>query len=223
MKRTRYHILMAGVAVAMAAVAGACGELADTPDVIKPLEMKLSRSRIFIAEGSSYQLVPVFTPNTVTDLGVFWMSNDAEIARVVNGKVTGVAQGETRIKAISVSALKEDSCLVTVLPKLYTNPNNYPYDMVIYADVSVHGRPADGSMLIGAFCGDELRGIGVQHEWKGIPYTVLRIYSPTARGEIITLGCYHVEEALMEMFDDVFVFDGESHGSLSSLYELRID
>lgn len=223
MKRIRYHILLGVVAIAMAAAVGACGELADTPDVIKPVEMKLNRSRIFIAEGSSYQLVPVFTPDTVTDLGVFWMSNDAKIAQVVNGKVTGVAQGDTRIKAISVSALKEDSCLVTVLPKLYTNPDNYPYDMVIYADVSVHGRPVDDSMLIGAFCGDELRGIGVRHEWQGIPYMVLRIYSPTARGETITLGCYHVEEALMEMFDDVFIFDGESHGSLSSLYELRID
>ena len=41
-------------------------------------------------------------------------------------------------------------------------------------------------------------------------------------GDIIRIGCYRQGQAIIEYFPDEFVFDGESHGTLSNLYPLHI-
>jgi hypothetical protein len=60
-------------------------------------------------------------------------------------------------------------------------------------------------------------------EWQGKPYMELRIWSPFEWGDNIDLLCIYRGKARIELFDDIFVFDGETHGTLSNLYPLVID
>ena len=61
----------------------------------------------------------------------------------------------------------------------------------------------------------------MQH--RDIPYMAMRIESPFAYGEPITLRCYFVRQARFELFPDTLVFTGETYGTLSSLSPLTLD
>ena len=77
--------------------------------------------------------------------------------------------------------------------------------------------------IIGAYVGNELRGVGQMRRLEGTDYMVLRVWSPFSYGDEVRLRCYFRGQARALLFPDVFIFDGERHGTLSSLYPLRLD
>jgi hypothetical protein len=201
-----------------------CGELFDydTGDPSAALTMELGRHSVDIMVGDRYDIPTVFTPDSLSNKIVYWYSADTGIAAFDNNTLVGVAVGTTMVKAISVSEQIEDSCEVNVIPRWELHTGGYPYDMVIYADVKVHGEQPSDDMLIGAVCDGELRGIGVKQNSNGISYMLIRVWSPFEYGDIIRIGCYRRGRAVIEYFPDEFTFDGEAHGTLSNLYPLVI-
>ena len=81
------------------------------------------------------------------------------------------------------------------MPAMYMTPSSYPYDMVVYASVDIHGTQLtvenSGAYVIAAYVGEEVR-----------------------------LRCYYRGHARAELFPDMIVFDGEMHGELTNLYPL---
>lgn len=64
-------------------------------------EIALSRNRIVITRGNEEQLSATVYPETATDPGYIWESDDESVATVEDGLVTAVAKGKTVIKAVA--------------------------------------------------------------------------------------------------------------------------
>jgi hypothetical protein len=207
----------------------ACGDFYefDTSEPVPAREMSLTRKVINIVEGDHYRIPVTFTPAEVSSEAVWWLTDDETVARFRNDTVIGVAEGQTVAYVTSVADRLQDSCLVNVLPQLYLNPRGYVHDMVIYAQVNIHGKtyiPGDeASYVICAYKDQELRGIGQMRRWQDRDYMELRVWSPFYYGELIDIRCYYRGQARVELFPDRFIFDGETHGTLSSLYPLVLD
>lgn len=204
-----------------------CGDYWEGGTPTSAGTMTLPRKVMSLMVGDKYKIPVVFSPDTVSNHAVWWSAEDASIVSFSNDSVVGMSEGLSRVYAVSVSDRLKDTCLVNVVPKAYVNPHNYCYDMVIYADVSIHGKKYtktdEDSLIIAAYVDNELRGIGKMREWQGKPYMELRIWSPFEWGDNIDLLCIYRGKARIELFDDIFVFDGETHGTLSNLYPLVID
>ena len=206
-----------------------CGDFYEfgTSEPVPARQMRLPRRVVNLVVGDHYRIPVSFTPTGVTTEAVWWMPANDGVARFENDTVVGVSQGQTVAYVTSVTDRLQDSCLVNVLPAMYVSPASYVYDMVIYAQVTVHGRAytqADqDSLIICAYCQDELRGIGVMRQWQGRDYMELRVWSPFEYGDAIDLRCYYRGKALVELFPDQLTFDGETHGTLSKLFPLVLD
>ena len=204
-----------------------CGEYWDGGEPVAARKMTLGRRAVNLMVGDRYRIPVIFQPDTLSNRSVFWMTEDEDVAVVENDTVVGLSQGLTRAYALSVSDLQTDTCWVNVLPAMYLNPKAYPYDMVIYADVTIHGHKYttadEDSLIIAAYCFDELRGIGKMREWKGRDYMEIRVYSPQIDGSPVSLRCYYRGKGLVEVFRNRFEFNGEAYGTLSNLIQLMLD
>lgn len=189
-------------------------------------EMTLDHDMAYVILGDSFVLKPIFTPDTVSNHAVYYQSTYDSIAKIVNDTIVAVGEGETRISAISVQDVKTATCDVVVLPKWEVNPYDYPYEMVVYADVKVRGAAPTDDMKIGAFYGTQLRGTGEWIEHKNIKLMQFRIYSSYSgnaeSGERIRFYCYEKDSLMLKRFPENLYFDGETHGSLKEPFKLTI-
>lgn len=213
--------------LAVMALTTSCGDFWDGGDPVPAREMRLPRKVINLMVGDRYQIPVEFAPEDITNEEVWWQTGNEEVATMDDDYVVGVSEGLTKAYALSVSDRLQDSCLVNVIPGTYLNPNKYPYDMVIYADVTIHGHKYtaedEDSLIIAAYNDFELRGIGKVRTAHGKPYMEIRIWSPFEYGDWIDLMCIYRGKALIELFPVQLQFDGEAHGTLSNLIPLVID
>ena len=206
-----------------------CGEYFEfgTQNPVGAGEMRLARKVIPLLVGDHYAIPVQFTPDSLSNNAVFWLTEDDTVAGFENDTLVAYSEGQTLAYAFSSIDLLRDTAMVVVLPQMYLAPDSYPYDMVIYASVDIHGQRLTtencDSFIIGAFVNDELRGVGQMKQLNGINYMVLRVWSPFEYGEQISLRCYYRGQARIELFPDVFTFDGERYGTLSDLYPLVLD
>lgn len=204
----------------------ACGEFYEfnTSSPVTAGEMSLQRRVVTMVVGDHYAIPVDFSPEELSNNAVFWLSEDDAIATFENDTLVALSEGLTRAFAFTTIDRLRDTCWVYVMPAIYMAPGNYPYDMVIYASVDVHGTrlTTDNAQpyIIAAFVGDELRGIGQMKRRAGIDYMEMRVWSPFTGGDEVRLRCYYRGQARAELFPDVFTFDGEMHGELTHLYPL---
>lgn len=167
------------------------------------------------------------------------------------GQLVAVAPGTTKIYATSVSATLVDEGEVTVIDPWAVNGRNFGREMMVYADVKVNSVPMTDDMVVAAFCDEELRGVGEVRKAQNKTYVAIRIYSdnltpdpipndfdPYADNsdkeedendnndnvpvvEVISFRVYDHKTASFYEMDKRLAFDGESHGTLSSLYEIK--
>lgn len=78
----------------------------------KPTAIELSKAEVQVEEGKTQTLAVKFTPTDATGT-ITWTSQDATIATVENGIITGVKAGKTTIAATCGSLTA--SCQVTVI------------------------------------------------------------------------------------------------------------
>lgn len=203
-------------------------EMDEQEDII-PAEMNLGRDTIYIMVGDQFELHPTFTPDSVTVSDVLWTTSVDSVLNISNNVFTGVSEGWTTVQAISVSHHLIDSCHVNVMKRWESTAREYPYEMLVYADVTVHNIPFNPeTMILGAFVDDEMRGAGELMEWKGRRYVRFRIgselpfYDPDGIEETVNFCVYYRQELRFETFPQTILYDGEAHGSLSNLFTLAL-
>ena len=204
-----------------------CGELFDNDDAIAPVVMTLESHDITLMLGDSCVLRPIFTPDSISNKAVFWLSTDNTVAQFAgNDTIVGVALGSCDAIAIAVTDYRQtDTCHVNVVEPWTFSPYEYFYDMVVYADITVNGEPLTDDMTVAAFANSELRGIGEQRVDHGIAYTYIRLYSYNDYGDVVSFKCY--DRRTHHMYDFPascnIVFDGEVHGTISSLIRMNAE
>ena len=203
-----------------------CGEWfeIDVPDSVVPTGMTIDNHDILLMVGDSLRLTPAFVPDSVSLKAVFWYA-EADVASVQNGLVTALKPGEGKVVAVSVSGELRDSCRVQVIDNwLFNKPAYYRYDMVVYASAKVEGLPefSPNDYILAAFVGNELRGIGVVRQAQGISYYEFRIYSNQPQGETVEVRAYRRNHTGVTRLTPTYVFDGETHGSLSRPEKLKV-
>lgn len=197
-------------------------------DVQMVYDMRLDHDTVYVTEGDSFVLHPVFVPDTVSNREVFFLSANEEVAYLTNDTIVAVCEGETVISAISVMNEKMAFCQVYVMAPWVVDVHSFSDDMVIYTTAGIDGKPLDiDRQIIGAFVGSELRGMGQLVEWQGREFLQFRVYShyewgsdePT-RPELVRFACYDKEKLTFEYLSLSVSFDGETHGSPSEPLEL---
>lgn len=222
------HTVRAFMAVAIIAATSACGEYygvepehtGQAPNVT----FGLNRTEICLMEGDTYTLTTLFNPDTVQGKALYWQTGNLLVATVDNGSVTARHQGTTTISATAIDHQLQASCLVAVLPRWHDfDARQYAYDMVVYANVTVKGRPMDADVVLAAFVGDEVRGLGQLQQAGDQPYTVIRIYSSDGSEQPVTFRLYDRHDLAVYDLPNTYTFDGETHGTLSALVPMTIE
>jgi hypothetical protein len=206
-----------------------CGEFWEFggQELVTASDMTLDRKVVNVMVGD-YCVIPVnFDPDSLSNTQVFWLTEDDTVAYFHGDTLRAVGEGHTRALAFTSIDRLRDTCLVNVIPAFREDVAHFPYDMVVYADVNIHGlhlTPDNADdMTIAAFVNDEMRGIGKMRRHAGVSYMELRVWSPFDYGDDVTFRCYYHGQGRMEVFAEHLTFDGAQHGTLSKLYPLVLD
>ena len=216
--------------IIMASLFTSCGllDMEFDENVQMAYDMKLDHDTVYIIEGDSIVLHPVFTPDSVINREVFFRSANEEIAYIHNDTIIAVSEGETVISATSVMNEKMAFCQVFVLPPWEIDIYKYSNDMVAYVTATIDGVPLDfDKHIIAAFVGSELRGIGYPIKLKDKDIVQIRIYGYHEWGddeptnpELVRFAYYDQEKLMLRSLSLYIPFDGETHGSPSAPIEL---
>ena len=208
-----------------------CGDYfeLDTHEALMAAKITIGQRVVALATGDVYKVPVSFTPSDVPTTTVLWLAEDESVATVRIDSVVGVGEGITRLFAFSVLDNLRDTCYAYVMPSLEVMAGRYAYDMVVYADVTVHGtrltqaNAADYKVI--AFVDDEVRGVGQMRKYKDTEYMELRIWGPSpSSDEQVELRCYLSKEARIQVFATTgLTFDGLQHGSLKNPLKLVLD
>lgn len=141
------------------------------------VDIDLGRDTIYVMQGDQYIFQPRFTPDSLSNLQVFYQSSADSVVHMVGDTVKAVSEGWATISAISVSSRLPDSCHVCVIKRWEIPERVYPYETVIYARVTVKGKPVEPHMIVAAFCEGEVRAFGQSFEHRGVSYMRFRVGS----------------------------------------------
>ncbi|MBQ9357775.1 MAG: hypothetical protein IJT98_10880 [Prevotella sp.] len=226
------------------ALLSSCGDLFQFEGAPEPAaEMELDRHDLALMVGDRFTLTPIFTPDTLHNKALYWISDHNDVVTFDDNQLVALTEGEAVVTAISVETRQYDTCHVVVFRPWEVNAGEYAYDMVLYANATLGGKPVvEGRQFVGAFCGKELRGVGQMRQQQDISYMVLRIYSHfspyTPYGGLNPQdplypydGERDAEQFVLRLYDrdthtfyqlpNTITFDGEAHGTLSNLYPLE--
>ena len=222
----------------------ACGdylEFGTDEDPSEEPRLALTQHAVTLMAGDSCRLTATFTPDDGKEHTVFWLSEGDTIARMSKDTVVAVATGETLVRCVNITGTQQDSCTVSVIPQWLIDPYAWRDDMVVYASVTVDGTTDSDRFLIGAFVGDELRGLGTLHAKGDRRYWAIRVYSNVIlddgttiitppddeepadpqKPEKVTFRCYERGKGTITDFPLTIDFDGMAHGTLSKLVTLN--
>ena len=191
-------------------------------------DMKLDHDTVYITQGESFVLQPVFTPDTVGNSEVFFRSANEEIASIKNDTIFAERAGETVISATSVMNEKVAFCQVFVLEPWEIDIHKYSNDMVAYVTASIDGVPLDfEKQMVLAYVGPELRGIGKPIVLKDKTVVQIRVYGYIPYDievlplpEYVNIAYYDYDTLMLKHLPINLEFDGETHGSVSEPIEL---
>ena len=204
-----------------------CLKLDIGDDTLTAYDMSLDHDSVYMMLDDTIRLSPVFNPDSVSNQEMFWWSDADSIILASGNDLIAIAEGYTYVRGMSVQHRLEDSCYVYVMPRWEVSPYDFPFEIVVYADVKIGGETPSEDILIGAFKGKEFRGIGKWKEWKGKKYMEIRAYSHyddihDGKSERINFLYYDRKNLRVQRFRQSISFDSETHGTLSNLFELSI-
>lgn len=213
-----------------AALLTACGLIDVEPDseARVPTKMYFSPDTVYVMVGDTFVVRPTFEPDTINNKSCFWTSLDMDIVSLKNDTLIAEQEGWARIVAASVAALMTDSVDVCVMEPWVMSETKYPYEMVVYADVSVHGEPVTEDMTLAAFSGTSLRGVatpitvGPKTLWRFRVYNDFEFTLPYAETPI-TFWVYDRKTLQREMFPAYIIYNGETYSTPSEPLELKIE
>lgn len=207
-----------------------CGLIDVDPDseAQVPTKMYFSPDTVYVMVGDTFVVHPTFEPDSIANKTCFWTSLDMDIVSLKNDTLIAEQEGWVRIVAASISALMTDSVDVCVMEPWVMSETKYPYEMVVYADVSVHGEPVTKDMTLAAFSGISLRGVGTpitvgkKDLWRFRIYNDFEFTLPYAETPI-TFWVYD-RKTLQRMIFPVFItYNGETYSTPSEPLELKLE
>lgn len=206
-----------------------CGLMEMENEEVIAMELHLDRDTLWIMVGDEFTLQPSFKPDSVSIPSVTWTTSSSDVLSIVDGVFHGTREGWAQVNARSIAADIEDSCMVCVMRRWEDTSKQFPYEMVVYASVTVNGKDFDPeTMIVGAFVDGDMRGIGTLEKWKDNSYVRFRIGSdlryvdPEGISETVNFRVYYKKELRYEEFPQTLDYDGETHGTLSNLFTLKI-
>lgn len=219
------------ILIALAVGLAACGDFYtfnEEPDDWKDVTMRAQCDGAYVMVGDTMPLVVKFEPRKPNDYPVFWLSSDTVHSRIISDSLVGRRAGNVDLVVFGGGGRLVDSCRVHVIERWEKADFHIqqPSDMVIYADVTVNGKPWDDkTQILGAFVGGELTGLAVPREAFGIPYAELRIWAPTNQGQgKIDLRCYDKKNFRLYVLRDDIEYDAyQTLGTLSNLYPIKFE
>lgn len=127
-----------------------CGDFyqfGEEPDDWDGVSMRITNAESCVMVGDSMPLGIEFSDTSKIGSPVFWMLSDPNIAKLHNDTLHAVYPGAVDIIAISGNGLLTDTCRVRVIDRWEAGDFHrwHPSDMVIYADISIDGKPWDSS------------------------------------------------------------------------------
>lgn len=93
-------------------------------DEVEVKSVSLDKTTLSITEGSSYTLTATVTPSNATNKLLIWSSDNENVAKIEDGKVTGVSKGTTNIVVTTKDGNYTATCKVTVGEKNETPLTN---------------------------------------------------------------------------------------------------
>lgn len=241
MRKLRY-LLVCGIICAMASCVP-LDELADLELVLTdklesyPITgFRLSHRQADMLVGDSLYFAITTTPDSA-EVTYKWVLSDpnTKVVRMIGRRLYARQMGEVKVyvKAFPVGqsegdihpdSILQDSCLVSVIERTEVSLNEFPYEMVVIANLEIADTIVTDSIQASrlvAVVGKEVRGRAVLREAYGIPYLEMRIGSKSAYGEKITFEYFDHTCFIRHEFPEI-TFDGESHGTLSNPVIFRI-
>jgi hypothetical protein len=197
----------------------------DTQQIIS---MHFNYDTVYVMKGDTFFLAPYIYPDSVSNTTMYMASADENVVGVQNDTIYAAGVGETLIIAISVSHSISDTCTVIVMPR-WEEPDDHQFinDMVVYTHILVTGYAPGSKMVFGAFCNDEIRGMGYPMNEERTLYR-FRVWSDEfyvsdgdPGSEKITFRAYNPRTLQMQKSNSLNIpFDGQTHGTPSSPLEL---
>ncbi len=86
--------------------------------------IRLDKTVLLLEKGESYILNATLNPEDLTDKPLVWTSDNEKIAKVENGKVTGIADGTANIEVKTEDGKYTATCKVTVGTKTSDSSND---------------------------------------------------------------------------------------------------
>lgn len=146
--------------ITVAAKNGVKKTIKVTVKAIGVTAIELDRTTATVTITGTVQLKATIKPETATNKNVKWTSENENVATVVNGLVTGIAAGTTKIIASTEDGSFRASCDVTVTPREVladgvslemTNPykdntgREYANTQLVGDDITVRARVVNGN------------------------------------------------------------------------------
>ena len=198
---------------------------------------RLSHRQADMLVGDSLYFTTATTPDSA-EVTYKWILSDPEtrVVRMIGRRLYAREMGEVKVyvKAFPVGqsegdihpdSVLQDSCLVDVVERIEVPLNEFPYEMVVIANLEIADTivtdSVQASRLV-AVVDKEVRGRAVLRRAYGIPYLEMRIGSRRTYGERITFEYFDNIHYLRHTFPEI-TFDGESHGTLSAPVVFRIE
>jgi len=207
-----------------------CGLLDVEPDTEArlPTQMYFAPDTVYVMVGDTFVVKPRFAPDSINNKSLYWASLDPDIVGLERDTLVAMQEGWGRVVAASVAASVLDTLDVCVMEP-WTIPNSmYPYEMVVYADVSVYGQPLREDMLVAAFVGDVIRGVGQPIRVGPKTLYRIRIYNdaetPLDYAEVsFSFWLYDPRSLQRIRFPLVIPYTGETYGTPSEPLVLKIE
>ena len=230
MKQVRLYSLM----LMLMQILCSCGQLFEANDEEELLTgtISLDRKSFDIMVGDSCLLDVSQLPVESHDKAIAWMSVDENVVRFRGDTVIAVGEGQTDVTVTWLSQHVSATCEVTVYPHWQIDPYVYPHDALVYAAVTVGGRPADDQTIVGVFSRSRseggfedytLHGVGELHSEHGITYMLLRVYGRREADATYTLRCYDRKRLRVVEAASELLIPATGLGTLSNLYPIDFE
>lgn len=190
--------------------------------------MKVEQDTVCLMVGDQLPLRVNFTPHDIDSLPVFWYPATGidTCVRIVNDTVTALRAGEVDMVAVSGSGALRDTCHIVVINRWTESDFSHdePSDMVIYARITVGGRPWNpGEQQVVAIVRGRVAGFAERREAHGVSYAQLRLWSLDDENVgMVMLYCYdRVRRRLYRAPQHPDFSSSAALGTLSSLYPIN--
>ena len=206
----------------------ACGDfyvLDDEPDSWDGVAMRVLCDSNYVMEGDSMPLRVDFTPINPDSGAVYWFIPDTITAKIRHNTLIAKNAGELELVAVSNNGRLQDTARITVFEHWNTDRLEFsnPYDMVIYANITVGGKEWNPELQpVAAFVNGRVAGIAETREDYGIRYARIRIWSDASQyAGLIILRCYDRTRYRLYSFPGIDFRENPTLGTLSRLYPIN--